>query len=55
LTLVRLLECRANVLLVEGLDALDGSSVLAIKPCEPPYDAPQSETRVPPGVFRLAY
>jgi len=31
-TIVKLLEMRRNVLTVEGLDALDGSPVLDIKP-----------------------
>ncbi len=39
LTTVRLLERHGNVLRVEGLDALDGSPVIDIKPYVPGYDA----------------
>lgn len=55
MTLVRLLERRANVLLVEGLDAIDGSPVLDVKPYYPPYDEPRGEARVPEYIWRLAY
>jgi len=37
-TTVRLLERRGNILIVEGLDALDGSPVIDIKPYLPAYD-----------------
>jgi len=37
--MVSLLECRGNVLRVQGLDALDGSPVLDIKPYLPEYDS----------------
>ncbi|HEY33456.1 MAG TPA: tRNA (N6-threonylcarbamoyladenosine(37)-N6)-methyltransferase TrmO [Dehalococcoidia bacterium] len=37
-TTVRLLERKDNVLRVEGLDALDGSPVIDIKPYLPGYD-----------------
>ncbi|MFW6114008.1 MAG: tRNA (N6-threonylcarbamoyladenosine(37)-N6)-methyltransferase TrmO [Actinomycetota bacterium] len=40
-TTVVLLERDANVLKVEGLDAVDGSPVLDIKPHLPFYDAPE--------------
>jgi tRNA-Thr(GGU) m(6)t(6)A37 methyltransferase TsaA len=36
---VTLVERRENVLRVQGLDALDGSPVLDIKPYLPPYDS----------------
>jgi tRNA (Thr-GGU) A37 N-methylase len=36
---VTLLERRENVLRVQGLDALNGSPVLDIKPYLPPYDS----------------
>jgi tRNA-Thr(GGU) m(6)t(6)A37 methyltransferase TsaA len=42
----RLLERRGNILLVEGLDALDGSPVLDIKPYLPGYDS-AAEAGVP--------
>jgi tRNA-Thr(GGU) m(6)t(6)A37 methyltransferase TsaA len=38
-TTARLLERRDNILRVEGLDALDGSPVIDIKPYMPGYDA----------------
>ena len=38
-TTVRLLERRDNILRVEGLDALDGSPVIDIKPYLPAYDS----------------
>ncbi len=38
-TTARLLERRGNVLVVEGLDALDGSPVIDIKPYLPGYDS----------------
>jgi len=40
----RLLEIRENILKVEGLDALDGTPVLDIKPFIPHYDAPEGAT-----------
>ena len=43
---VRLLECRGNILKVEGLDALDGSPVIDIKPYMPKYDG-VPDARVP--------
>ncbi|NPV92691.1 MAG: tRNA (N6-threonylcarbamoyladenosine(37)-N6)-methyltransferase TrmO [Firmicutes bacterium] len=39
ITNVRLLEVKGNVLTVQGLDALDGSPVLDIKPYTRGYDA----------------
>jgi tRNA-Thr(GGU) m(6)t(6)A37 methyltransferase TsaA len=38
-TTVRLLERRGNVLKVQGLDAIDGTPVLDIKPYIPGYDS----------------
>ena len=45
-SVVRLLRRRRNVLRVRGLDAINGTPVLDIKPYIPHYDAP-SEVRVP--------
>ncbi len=39
LSCVRLLEVRGNVLSVEGLDVLDGTPLLDIKPYVPEFDA----------------
>jgi len=36
---VRLLECKGNVLKVQGLDAIDGSPLIDIKPYNPGYYA----------------
>lgn len=43
-TTVRLLERRDNVLKIEGLDALDGSPVIDIKPYLPGYDVAADAT-----------
>lgn len=43
---VRLLEQRGNVLRVRGLDAIDGTPVLDIKPFIPPYDY-AADARIP--------
>lgn len=45
-TTVRLLERRGNVLKVQGLDAIDGSPVIDIKPYIPGYDS-VSDPEVP--------
>ena len=44
---VRLLERRGNVLKVKGLDAIDGTPVVDIKPYLPGYDS-ASDAKVPP-------
>jgi tRNA-Thr(GGU) m(6)t(6)A37 methyltransferase TsaA len=41
---VQLLERRGNVLSVRGLDAIDGTPVLDIKPFIPGYDSPAGST-----------
>ena len=43
---VKLLECHDNVLKVIGLDAVDGTPVLDIKPYIPGYDSP-NEAKTP--------
>ncbi|MFC1990984.1 tRNA (N6-threonylcarbamoyladenosine(37)-N6)-methyltransferase TrmO [Chloroflexota bacterium] len=43
---VRLLQCQGNVLKVEGLDAIDGTPVIDIKPYIPGHDSPAA-ARVP--------
>jgi len=48
-TTVRLLERRGNILKVEGLDAIDGTPVIDIKPYIPGYDS-ASEAKVPPWI-----
>ncbi len=48
---VRLLERRKNVLKVRGLDAIDGSPVLDIKPYIPGYDS-VDDAGAPPWVIK---
>jgi tRNA-Thr(GGU) m(6)t(6)A37 methyltransferase TsaA len=48
----RLVERKGNVLKVVGLDAIDGTPVLDIKPYLPPYDSP-ADFKVPDWVRRL--
>ena len=52
-SVVRLLKRRVNILRVEGLDAIDGSPVLDIKPYYPNYDAIAAAT-VPQWARALA-
>ena len=49
ISVVRLVKRRRNVLRVKGLDAINGTPVLDIKPYIPHYDAP-SEVRLPEWV-----
>jgi len=46
ITTVKLLECRGNILKVKGLDALDGSPVIDIKPYIPIAE-PMTDVGVP--------
>ena len=46
-TTVRLLQRRGNILKVKGLDAIDGTPVIDIKPYIPGYDSP-AHAKVPP-------
>ncbi len=48
---VKLLERRDNILKVEGLDAIDGTPVIDIKPYIPGYDSP-ADARAAPWVTR---
>ncbi len=43
-SMVRLLERRGNVLKVQGLDAIDGTPVIDIKPYIPGYDSAANST-----------
>lgn len=47
MTIVQLIERKDNVLQVRGLDAVDGSPVIDIKPFVTGYDNPEGETRWP--------
>jgi tRNA-Thr(GGU) m(6)t(6)A37 methyltransferase TsaA len=49
---VRLLERKGNILKVKGLDALDGTPVIDLKPYIPGYDS-ASGARVPSWIKRL--
>jgi tRNA-Thr(GGU) m(6)t(6)A37 methyltransferase TsaA len=40
-SVVKVLERRGSVILVEGLDAVDGTPIVDIKPYLPRYDSPQ--------------
>ncbi len=46
---VRLLQRQGNILKVEGLDAIDGTPVIDIKPYIPGYDS-VANTKVPPWI-----
>jgi tRNA-Thr(GGU) m(6)t(6)A37 methyltransferase TsaA len=46
-TTVRLLERRGNILKVKGLDAIDGTPIIDIKPYLPGYDS-ATDAKVPP-------
>ncbi len=52
LTVCLLLRVRGHVLWVRGLDAIDGTPVLDIKPYLPPYDAVAQAT-MPPWVWDM--
>jgi tRNA (Thr-GGU) A37 N-methylase len=49
---VKLIERRGNILIVKGLDALNGTPVIDIKPYMPPIDDP-TEVRMPDWVKKL--
>lgn len=51
-TTVELLERKENILVVKGLDALDGSPLLDIKFHNPSYDAPEN-VKLPDWMVRL--
>ena len=52
LTQVKLVRRKKNILRVQGLDALDGTSVIDIKPISPRHECP-SKVRVPAWYYRL--
>ncbi len=49
---VRLLQRQGNTLRVEGLDAIDGTPVVDIKPYIPDYDS-VTNAKVPPWIINL--
>ncbi len=52
---MRLVSREGATLTVKGLDAIDGSPVIDIKPWYPPYDHPEETPRVPDYIYRLSY
>jgi tRNA (adenine37-N6)-methyltransferase len=52
ITAVELVEVRVNVVKVKGLDAIDGTPVLDIKPYFPEYDRPET-VKTPAWVAQL--
>jgi len=40
---------------MSGLDVLDGTPVIDIKPYYPPYDQPRGTIHIPDYVYKLAY
>ena len=54
-TTVRLLGRQGARLEIEGLDAIDGTVILDLKPYYPPYDRPRGRLRVPDYIYRLEY
>ena len=55
MTTARLLNRDGLSLKVSGLDILDGTPIIDIKPYYPPYDKPSGEIRVPDYIYSLAY
>ena len=55
MTTARLLTRDGLSLKVGGLDILDGTPIIDIKPYYPPYDKPSGEIRVPDYIYSLAY
>jgi len=51
-TTVKLLQRQGNILRVEGLDAIDGTPVIDIKPYLPGYDS-AANAKVPPWITKL--
>ena len=54
MTTVKVIERNGNILRVKGLDVLDGTPLIDIKPYTPPYDAVEG-MRCPDWVNKLEY
>lgn len=55
-TTVKLIGVENNTLIVQGLDAVDETPIIDIKPVTPQYDCvAMDEVRVPEWIFRLDY
>ncbi len=52
---MKLVAVSGTMLQVEGLDVIDGTPVIDIKPYTPPYDEPVGEVRVPDWIYLLKY
>ena len=52
ITAVELIELRGNTLVVKGLDAIDGTPVLDLKPYLPEWDC-RTDAKIPPWVEQL--
>ena len=55
MTTVRLQSIEGTTLQVEGLDVIDSTAVIDIKPYTPPYDEPKGRVCVPDWVYLLKY
>jgi tRNA (Thr-GGU) A37 N-methylase len=54
MTTVKVIERNGNILKVKGLDVVDRTPLIDIKPYTPPYDAVE-EMRYPDWVNKLEY
>ena len=54
MTTIKVIERNGNILKVKGLDVLDGTPLIDIKPYTPPYDAVE-EIRYPDWLNKLEY
>ncbi len=52
---MQLLAIEGTSLRVRGLDVIDGTPIIDIKPYTPPYDEPRGEVGVPDWVHLLKY
>jgi len=55
ITTVPLLSREANTIKVKGLDILDGTPILDIKPYWPQYDEIKGEAKIPDWVYKLEF
>jgi len=54
MTTVRLVEHKGNRIKVKGLDILDGTPIIDIKPYWPQYDKPE-KAKIPDWVYKLEF
>ncbi|MBT3363390.1 MAG: hypothetical protein HN929_12470 [Chloroflexi bacterium] len=55
MTTARLISREGASLKLSGLDVLDGTPIIDIKPYYPPYDQPVGEISIPEYIYRLKY